>query len=51
MVNTPGLSAKFFTALGNRDVNVLAIAQGSSERNISAVIKESQSTQVCVDTH
>jgi hypothetical protein len=35
MVNTPGLAAKFFGALGDRDINILAIAQGSSERNIS----------------
>lgn len=35
MANTPGLAAKFFGALGDRDINILAIAQGSSERNIS----------------
>ncbi len=35
MKNTPGLAGKFFDALGDRGINILAIAQGSSERNIS----------------
>jgi aspartokinase/homoserine dehydrogenase 1 len=34
-----GLAGKMFSALGLQGVNVHAIAQGSSERNISAVIK------------
>jgi aspartokinase/homoserine dehydrogenase 1 len=38
MAHSPGISGKFFTALGQCGVNVRAIAQGSSERNISAVI-------------
>jgi bifunctional aspartokinase / homoserine dehydrogenase 1 len=38
MKNTPGISGKVFHALGRTGVNVLAIAQGSSEINISAVI-------------
>jgi aspartokinase/homoserine dehydrogenase 1 len=38
MALSPGIAGKFFTALGNCGVNVRAIAQGSSERNISAVI-------------
>lgn len=33
-----GLSGKLFSALGNNNINIRAIAQGSSERNISAVI-------------
>ncbi|MGB8705707.1 MAG: bifunctional aspartate kinase/homoserine dehydrogenase I, partial [Gillisia sp.] len=33
-----GLSGKMFSALGNNNINIRAIAQGSSERNISAVI-------------
>lgn len=35
-----GTSGLFFSSLGKAHVNVLAIAQGSSESNISAVIKE-----------
>jgi aspartokinase/homoserine dehydrogenase 1 len=34
----PGVSGKMFGALGKNGVNIRAIAQGSSERNISAVI-------------
>ena len=38
MKSHPGTSGKMFGALGRNGVNVRAIAQGSSERNISAVI-------------
>ncbi|MEX1181856.1 MAG: bifunctional aspartate kinase/homoserine dehydrogenase I [Gemmatimonadota bacterium] len=38
MAGTPGIAAKFFNALGAASVNVRAIAQGSSERNISVVV-------------
>lgn len=34
-----GLSGKMFSALGKNNVNIRAIAQGASERNISAVIR------------
>ncbi|XKM14140.1 bifunctional aspartate kinase/homoserine dehydrogenase I [Orbaceae bacterium ac157xtp] len=33
-----GLSANFFTALARANINIIAIAQGSSERSISAVV-------------
>ena len=42
MRGTPGISGKLFSALGTEGVNVLAIAQGSSERNISFVIERSK---------
>lgn len=35
---TPGMSGRVFTALGSNGVNVVAVAQGSSELNISTVI-------------
>src|SRR5436190_3145021 len=38
MKSHPGISGKMFGTLGKNGVNVRAIAQGSSERNISAVI-------------
>lgn len=38
MKNTPGISGKVFYSLGRNGVNVAAIAQGSSEINISAVV-------------
>ena len=34
----PGMSGRLFSVLGREGVNVLVIAQGSSERNISFVI-------------
>ncbi len=38
MRSHPGVSGKMFSALGRNGINVRAIAQGSSEKNISAVI-------------
>ena len=38
MSKTPGISGKMFSALGKNGINVSAIAQGSSELNVSAVI-------------
>src|SRR5260221_11953750 len=41
MKHQPGISGRMFNTLGNNGINVVAIAQGSSERNISAVIQQS----------
>lgn len=38
MQRKPGIAAEIFSALGRQRINVKAISQGSSERNISAVI-------------
>ena len=38
MRGTPGISGRLFGALGCEKVNVIAIAQGSSESNISCVV-------------
>lgn len=38
MKRTPGMSGKLFYALGRNGINVRAIAQGSSELNISVII-------------
>ena len=38
MRHTPGVSGRVFSQLGNNGVNVLAIAQGSSEVSISLVV-------------
>ena len=40
MKNHQGLSGQMFSALGQNNVNIRAIAQGSSEKNISAVINK-----------
>ena len=38
MKNATGLSGQLFSALGKNNINIRAIAQGASERNISCVI-------------
>jgi aspartokinase/homoserine dehydrogenase 1 len=38
MAGTPGIAARFFGTLARAGINIRAIAQGSSERNISAVV-------------
>jgi aspartokinase/homoserine dehydrogenase 1 len=40
MRRTPGISGKVFNSLGRNGINISAIAQGSSERNISVVISK-----------
>lgn len=40
MCGTPGIAGKTFNAMGKEGVNLIAIAQGSSETNISFVIEE-----------
>jgi len=42
MIGTPGVAAKVFSALARADINVIMISQGSSEANISFVVKEDQ---------
>ncbi len=42
MRRTPGIAAKLFGALGKAGINVVSIAQGSSEFNISLVVSEAQ---------
>lgn len=40
MKKTPGMSGRLFAALGRNGINVRAIAQGSSELNISVIISK-----------
>jgi aspartate kinase len=40
MRGTPGIAATVFGALGSAGINIIAISQGSSERNISLVVTE-----------
>lgn len=44
MKTQKGLSARFFTALAKANINIVAIAQGSSERSISAVVNNDVAT-------
>jgi aspartokinase/homoserine dehydrogenase 1 len=46
-----GVAGTFFDALAEVDCNVVAIAQGSSERIISAVIKESEGARAMAHLH
>jgi aspartate kinase len=41
MKGTPGVASRIFTAIARKRINVRMIAQGSSELNISFVVKES----------
>src|SRR4051812_30039118 len=51
MAGTPGIAAKLFNALGTSGVNVRAIAQGASERNISVVIDTTQTARALGSVH
>jgi aspartokinase/homoserine dehydrogenase 1 len=51
MKNYQGLSGQMFSALGRNNVNVRAIAQGSSEKNISAVINKSDAKKALNTLH
>lgn len=46
-----GVAGKFFSSLARAGVNIRAIAQGSSERNISAVISTKDSTKALRALH
>jgi aspartokinase/homoserine dehydrogenase 1 len=51
MAGMPGVAGKVFGALGGASVNVRAIAQGASERNISVVIDGKQATRALRAAH
>lgn len=51
MKHLPGIAGRFFSALGDAAINVLAISQGCSERNISAVVFTKESTKALRAVH
>ena len=51
MSGTPGIAARLFGSLVRVGVNVRAIAQGSSERNISVVIDSADATRALRAVH
>jgi aspartokinase/homoserine dehydrogenase 1 len=51
MKNHQGLSGQMFSALGKNNVNIRAIAQGSSEKNISAVINKKDAKKALNTLH
>ena len=51
MRNYHGLSGKMFSALGKNNINIRAIAQGASEKNISAVIDKLEAKKALNTLH
>jgi aspartate kinase len=51
MRGTPGVAARLFQSLGAEAINVIAIAQGSSECSISIVVSAAQATQAVQQIH
>lgn len=51
MRHTPGMSGRIFQALGGNGINVVAIAQGSSERSISAVVSKADESKALNALH
>lgn len=51
MRGTPGIAGRIFTALGMARVNVIAIAQGSSECSISLVVDDTDTGRAVAQLH
>jgi len=51
MAGTPGVAARLFNALARARINVRAIAQGASERNISVAVSEVEAARALRAAH
>src|SRR5579875_761957 len=51
MIGTPGIAGRVFSAVARQGINIRMIAQGSSEINISFVIKEKDRSRAVVALH
>lgn len=51
MAGTPGVAARLFNALARARINVRAIAQGSSERNISVAVSQTEAARALRAAH
>lgn len=51
MRGTPGISGRTFSATGRRGINIIAIAQGSSEYNVSFVVEASDMREAVLAVH
>src|SRR3954453_23783459 len=51
MRGTPGIAATVFGALGSAGINVIAISQGSSERNISLAVADDDAAEAGAGLH
>ena len=51
MKEAKGIAARFFAALAQANISIVAIAQGSSERSISAVVAQNKAIEAVKSTH
>jgi aspartate kinase len=51
MRGTPGIAGRLFSALGSAGINIIAIAQGSSECSISMVVEEADTEAAVRQIH
>jgi aspartate kinase len=51
MRGTPGIAGRLFTALGETNVNIIAIAQGSSECIVSMVVEDADTATALAAIH
>ncbi|MEM6345070.1 MAG: bifunctional aspartate kinase/homoserine dehydrogenase I [Bacteroidota bacterium] len=51
MKSKPGISGRFFDSLGKNGINIVVTAQGSSERNISVVIRKEDEGKALNSVH
>jgi aspartate kinase len=51
MRGTPGIAGRTFSALGRAEINIIAIAQGSSEYNVSFVVESGAMRDAVVAVH
>ncbi len=51
MYGNPGIAGRVLTSIGDQGINVIAMAQGSSERNISVVIDEADAPRAVQSIH
>ena len=51
MKEAKGIAARFFSALAQANISIVAIAQGSSERSISAVVPQNKAIEAVKATH
>ena len=51
MAGTPGIAARVFSSLSRERINIVAIAQGSSELNITVAVEQKQARDAVVALH
>ncbi len=51
MRGAPGVAGRLFSALGRKSINIMVIAQGSSELNISLIVSADDEQEALVTIH